>query len=151
APAVEGPVEWGGWVWCLFPFLPGDPLSVEDPMAEQRVRGRLLAEFHADLGRLGDFGQRGGWRRCEEILGEAGLDRVLAEHERERPEEVRILRWHLDRAHDRVAGLRPHVRPGMVVHGDFTAWNLRYRAGRLSGILDFELAHWDHRVGDFAL
>jgi Ser/Thr protein kinase RdoA (MazF antagonist) len=23
--------------------------------------------------------------------------------------------------------------------------------GRLSGILDFELAHWDHRVGDFAL
>ena len=41
--------------------------------------------------------------------------------------------------------------PGVTVHGDFTPWNLRFKNGRLSGILDFELAHWDHRVGDFAL
>ena len=39
----------------------------------------------------------------------------------------------------------------MVVHGDFTPWNLRFQNGTLSGILDFELAHWDHRIGDFAL
>ena len=25
APAVAGPVKQGGRVWCLFPFLPGDP------------------------------------------------------------------------------------------------------------------------------
>jgi Ser/Thr protein kinase RdoA (MazF antagonist) len=151
APAVEGPVELGGQVWCLFPFLPGDPPSVEDRIAEQRARGRLLAEFHVDLARLGELGQRGGWRRCEEILGDPALDRVLAEHERERPEEVRLLRWHLDRSRDRVAALQPHARSGMIIHGDFTPWNLRYRADRLSGILDFELAHWDHRIGDFAL
>jgi len=42
-------------------------------------------------------------------------------------------------------------RPGIVIHGDFTQWNLRFKDGRLSGILDFELSHWDHRVGDFAL
>jgi len=44
-----------------------------------------------------------------------------------------------------------HSRPGIVIHGDFTPWNLRYQEGKLTGILDFELAHWDHRVGDFAL
>lgn len=125
--------------------------SFEDPIAEQRARGRLLAEFHVDLARLGDFGQRKDWRRCEEILGDPTLDRLLAEHERERPEEIRLLRWHLDRARARIAELHPHARPGRVIHGDFTPWNLRYTAGRLSGILDFELAHWDHRVGAFAL
>lgn len=151
ASAVEPPMEIDGRVWCLFPFLQGDPPSVEDPMAEQRRRGRLLAEFHADLAQLPPCAQRGDWRRCEEILADPALDRILAERERERPEEVRILRWHLDRSRVRIAGLQPHIRPGMIVHGDFTPWNLRYHEGRLSGILDFELAHWDHRVGDFAL
>ena len=149
APAVESPVTWSGQTWCLFPFLAGDPRSVGS--AEQRERGRLLAEFHADLAPLGDLGQRDEWRRCEEILQDPSLDRVLAQQERECPEEVHILRWHLDRSRTRIAGLQPHLRSGIIVHGDFTPWNLRYIGERLAGILDFELAHWDHRVGDFAL
>lgn len=64
---------------------------------------------------------------------------------------MRILRWHLDRSRERVAGLRLQDRPGIIVHGDFAPWNLRFKNGALSGILDFELAHWDHRIGDFAL
>ncbi len=151
APAVEGPLELAGHFWSLSPFLAGDPPSVEDPVAEQRARGRLLAQFHASLAPLDEFGQRGKWRRCEEILGDQRLDRVLTDQERKRPEEVRILRWHLERARERVAGLALQDRPGLVIHGDFTPWNLRFQDGRLSGILDFELAHWDHRVGDFAL
>lgn len=151
APAMDGPVELDEGVWCLFPFLSGEPSTVEARATEQRTRGRLLAEFHVSLAQLGGFGQRDGWRRCEEILGDPALDCILAECERERPEEVRMLRWHLDRSRARVAALQPHSRPGMVIHGDFTPWNLLYRDGRLSGILDFELAHWDHRIGDFAL
>jgi Ser/Thr protein kinase RdoA (MazF antagonist) len=151
ATAVDGPVEMAAHWWSLFPFLPGEPPSVEDPVAEQRARGRLLAEFHASLTQLGRFGQRRNWRRCEEILSDPTLDGVLTQHEPERPEEVRILRWHLDRSRERVAGLRLRDRPGTIVHGDFTQWNLRFKNGTLSGILDFELAHWDHRIGDFAL
>ena len=151
APGVAGPLESEGCVWSLFPFLPGSPPSADDSIKEQRARGRLLAQFHDDLAQLTEFGQRGTWRRCEEILGDPAIDRVLTEHERTRPEEVRALRWHLDRARERVAGLSLHERPGIIIHGDFTTWNLRFQKGRLSGILDFELAHRDHRVGDFAL
>ena len=151
APAVAGPIELEGHFWSLAPFLPGDPPSEKYSIAEQRARGRLLAQFHADLAQLGGFGQRGTWRRCEAILGDPTLDRLLTDHERTRPEEILILRWHLHRARERIEGLTLHDRPGIVIHGDFAPWNLRFNSGRLSGILDFELAHWDHRIGDFAL
>ena len=62
-----------------------------------------------------------------------------------------MLRWHLERARERLAQVGGRTWPSQVVHGDFTAWNLRFRDGRLSGILDFEAAHWDHRVADFML
>ena len=151
APAVAGPIKVDGYVWSLASFLPGDPPSDRYSIAEQRARGRLLAEFHADLAQLGDFGQRGMWRRCEQILRDPTLDDLLTDHERQQPEEIQILRWHLHRARARVEGLALHDRPGIVVHGDFAPWNLRFIDGHLSGILDFELAHWDHRIGDFAL
>lgn len=152
APAVAGPLAAGDALWSLFPLLPGEPPpSAHGTDAEQRARGRLLARFHADLARLDGVGQRTGWRRCEAILADPTFDRLLAAHERERGEEIRLLHWHLDRARARIAALRPADRPDQVVHGDFTAWNLRYQSGRLSGILDFELAHRDHRIADFAL
>ena len=151
APALEGPVELDNPRWSLFPFLPGEPPSATDPLAEQRCRGQLLAEFHLSVAGMDGFRQRTNWRRCEEVLGDLALDRVRTEHEPERPEEVRIVRWHLDRARQRTAGLPLTERPGIVVHGDFAPWNLRFQDGRLSGILDFELAHWDHRIGLFSL
>lgn len=154
AATVAGPIEIEGQLWSLAPFLPGDGPTSADPIhggrEEQRTRGRLLAEFHAGLAQVTDLGQRPGWRRCEEILADPTLDNVLAKNEQGQPEEVRILRWHLERARERLAELQPQWS-GSVVHGDFTPWNLRFTDGRLSGILDFELAHWDHCVGDFAL
>ncbi len=151
APAIGVPIVGAGSLLSLFPYLPGEPFSATDPHTEQRTRGRLLAHLHADLARLTDIGQRGTWRRCEAILGDPALDRILALHERGRAEEVRLLRWHLAHARERIVGLRPHALPDTIVHGDFTSWNLRFRGGHLSGILDFELAHRDHRIADFAL
>ena len=151
APVVAGPLEIAGRFWSLSPFLPGEPLSLARPVDEQRALGRLLAEFHAGIASLHDFGQRDGWRRCEEIVADPGMDQILNAHARERPEEIGILRRHLDRARTRIAGLALSERPGILVHGDFTPWNLRFQNGRLSGILDFELAHRDHRIADFAL
>jgi Ser/Thr protein kinase RdoA (MazF antagonist) len=121
----------------LVPIVPYQVPPQDDPLAEQRARGRLLAAFHADLAQLEGCRQRGSRRRCEEILDD--------------PELERILLWHLERARERAAGVQLAQRPGMVIHGDFAQWNLRLQEGRLSGILDFELAHWDHRIADFAL
>ncbi len=155
AAAVAGPAEMDGHLWSLASFLPGDVPALADPVhggrEEQRKRGRLLAEFHAGLAQLPDLGQRPGWRRCEEILADPALDDTLNKNEQERPEEVRILRWHLEQAREQIAELHLQSRPGTIIHGDFTPWNLRFTDGRLSGILDFELSHWDHRIGDFAL
>jgi aminoglycoside phosphotransferase (APT) family kinase protein len=126
APAIGEPIVGDGATWSLFPYLPGAPCSDADPRAEQRARGRLLARLHADLARLTDVGQRGTWRRCETILADPALDRILAENERERADEARLLRWHLAHARERIAGLRPHELPDTIVHGDFTPWNLRF-------------------------
>lgn len=151
APAFAGPVELSGYFWSLATLLPGNPRSAKNDRNEQRQRGQLLAKLHADLIQLDGFGQRGRWRRCEEILADLTLDSVLDHHEQERPEEIRILRWHLEKARKRIAGLPLKNRTGIVIHGDFTPWNIHFLDDRLSGILDFEFAHWDHRVGDFAL
>jgi Ser/Thr protein kinase RdoA (MazF antagonist) len=151
APAVDGPVELGGVHWSMAPLLPGEPRADKNSAAEQRARGRLLAELHHDLAQIQGLGQRGAWRRCEQTLADPSLDTLLAAYERAEPEEARALRWHLERARARVAGVALHERPGTIVHGDFTTWNLHFHGGRLSGILDFELARDDHRVADFAL
>ena len=151
AVSLAGPIQLEGYCWSLFSFLAGEPPLSAEPRNEQRTRGRLLAEFHGGLSQLKGFGQRGQWRRCEQILSDSALDAVLGANERAYASEIPILRWHLDRARERISALKPDRKPGMVVHGDFTAWNLRFLDGHLSGILDFELAHWDHRIGDFAL
>ena len=119
APAVAEPASIDGHTWSLAPFLAGDlPVpadAIHESREEQRARGRLLAD--------------------------STLDEILTRNELERPEEVSILRWHLEQARRQVAELRLQGWPGTIVHGDFTPWNLRFTDGTLSGILDFELAH----------
>ena len=155
APPLAGPTEVEGHVWSLAAFLPGEPPALTGAIhggrEGQRTRGRLLAEFHAGMAQVPALGQRPGWRRCEEVLADPTLDEILTQNERERSEESAVLRWHLEQARKQIAAFSPEDRPGTVVHGDWTPWNLRFVNGRLSGILDFELAHNDHRVGDFAL
>ena len=146
---MDEPVAYNGRLWSLMTFLPG-AAGVYDA-SEARARGRLLAEFHADTAQIEGLGQRAGWRRCEAILGDLELDLILSLNERVRAEEVRVVRWHLDRARKRIEGLGLKGRPGIPVHGDFAPWNLLFEGERLSGMIDFELAHEDHRVGDFVL
>lgn len=149
--AIAEPVEYDGFSWCVFAYCGGEPPSTDDPLAEQRARGRLLAEFHQAMSTVAGLGQREGWRRCEEILHDPAIDRLLAGAESDRPEEIRALRWHLERARDRITSIGVESMPSLIIHGDFAPWNLRFRDAKLSGLLDFEFSHLDHRVADFAL
>ena len=144
---LEGPALLEGRWWTLAPFLPGDPPNGDEPAR----RGRLLAEFHASLDGLASVGQRSGFRRAELILADPKVELAVAATVRRFPKETAIVRWHWERARNRLEGIDLAARKGQLVHGDFTAWNLRFVDGGLSAILDFELAHEDHRVAEFCL
>jgi Ser/Thr protein kinase RdoA (MazF antagonist) len=151
APVIDGPIVVGDAHWTLAPFLAGEPPPDKYSPREQQVRGRLMAEFHADLAQLERFGQRGVWRRCEEILADGEIDRFLAQHAQRRLADARILQWHLQRARERLSSLALPARAPIVIHGDFTPWNLRFQGEHLSAILDFEMARVDYRIAEFAL
>ena len=151
APILERCTDAAGRDWSLSAFLRGQPVADKNSLREQRSRGRLLAEFHASLETIADLGQREGWRRGEDILRDVTLEPLLIAHERTDPQEAHVLLWHLERARALIAPLEPRARAGIAVHGDFAPWNLLFQNGKLSGILDFELARRDHRIADFAL
>ncbi len=152
APAVE-PFGMDGTTWGLFEWLPGAPIE-ERSSDDQRMRGRLLAALHDELDDLDSalgLGQRGGCQEAHEVVEDPELDTQLAAHERWFPEDALVMRWHLDRARtlfDR-ADLASARRT--VLHSDFAPWNLLYRDGDLSGVLDFETTHRNFVVADFAL
>ncbi len=151
-------VEAGASIWCAFRYMSGrapSPRSVAGAHAEQRRRGRLLAQLHAAMEDLVGMGQRAGWRRADEGLfdrtGKLSVDHILSKYERESPEDGRVLLAYADRVRERLTELLPYAPAPVVIHGDFTPWNIRYLRGTLSALLDFDAAHLDLRVADFAL
>ncbi|WP_221091323.1 phosphotransferase enzyme family protein [Deinococcus aquaedulcis] len=136
----------GAW-WSLHAWVPGEAPARE----AARQRGRWLAEVHAAFAALPPLPPRPGWRPAHAALLDAETDALLDRCEAARPAEVRLYRWHLHRARVALEGLNLQDRPSHLLHGDFTAWNLRAQGGRLTGLLDFELARPDDPVAEFAL
>jgi Ser/Thr protein kinase RdoA (MazF antagonist) len=56
-----------------------------------------------------------------------------------------------ERAGELLGQLVPVAPRPIIIHGDVAPWNLRYRGGELTALLDFDLAHLDLRVADFVL
>lgn len=151
-------VEESGAIWGLFSYVSGRALTPRSDIGareEQLRRGRLLARLHAEMAALDSMGQREGWRRADEGLwdrtGRPPANEVLRGWETIHPESGRLFRAYADKAEELLAELLPGAPRPTVIHGDFTPWNLRYIRGKLSGILDFDSAHLDLRVADFAL
>lgn len=145
-------------IWCVFRYIGGRGPSyrtAEGATAEQRRRGLLLARLHHDMPDHDTFGQREGWRRTDEGLfdraGKLPAEVVLRAYEQRQPDEGRFLRGYADRTRERLAELTPLAPDPILIHGDFAPWNMRYVAGELSGVFDFDNAHLDLRVADFAL
>ncbi len=154
---LAGPVAVGRHQWCLFTRLPGfhpRPRNPSSVIAEQRARGRLLAELHADLTDLSNLGQREGWVRREEVLNERpdgpSLEQLLREHEPMFPEEVRVLRGYAEQVRERLSQIGAEKLSVIVNHGDLVSSNVLFLRGKLSGLIDFDATHLDHRVADFA-
>ncbi|GIF16029.1 phosphotransferase enzyme family protein [Actinoplanes teichomyceticus] len=150
---TDEPLVTPGGVWLLYRRLPGRPLrsSGPDSPAQQRTRGRLLARLHAELAATGITAQRGGFRSPVEVLADPALERTLRAYERIHPADGARLRACREAAAARFAALPTGDAPRSVVHGDFAPWNLLFDGDRLTGVLDFEIAHHNFQVADFAL
>jgi Ser/Thr protein kinase RdoA (MazF antagonist) len=148
---IGDPIVLNGVTWVVMRWLRGNALPEPGEPAEQRSRGRLLARLHLHAAELTPLGQRSGWLRADELVTDPELDGVLRAYESYYPEDARLLRWHLDHARQAFADLEVGTARQLVLHGDFTPWNLHYDRGELSGILDFDFTHLDFLVADFAL
>jgi Ser/Thr protein kinase RdoA (MazF antagonist) len=155
---VVAPFRSPSGIWCLFPYLTGRsraPRSPSGRLAEQRGRGRLLARLHTDLEDLADLGQRDRWKTTPEGLfdrsGKASADTVLRNFAARDPERGRVLLDYAEHTAASLAELMPSAPAPIVIHGDFVPWNMRFAGGRLSGLFDFDVAHLDLRIADFAL
>lgn len=87
---------------------------------------------------------------ADEVVASATLDSALAYYATVFPEDARVMQWHVERS--RLAfGEGGVALPQAVIHGDFAPWNLHFTDGELTGIVDFDLAHLNYRIADFAL
>ncbi len=148
------PVPHGDRFVSLCTYVPGTSHRTENA-GQLRERGALLARLHADLRPLAPrLGQRPGWHPMHDVEtmqqalrwedGVAVLGRI-------RPDLVLALRAGIGVVKHRLDAVPAGALPVTVIHGDFTRWNLRFRGGRLTGVLDFDLTHLDTRTADLAM
>ena len=76
---------------------------------------------------------------------------AISKYEAIRPEIGYILRWYVEQGAERLATLNLSRADKLVLHSDFTSWNILFDNGKLTGILDFEATHLNLRVADFAM
>ena len=143
AAAVGGTVLHSGFVFALFPLLPGSPHQGETA-DQRRGRGRILAELHRELSGMTDMGQRSGWKRADEVAHSIEADRLCPSV------TARTIALHLQRVRDRLDTTGASSFPVSVIHGDFIAQNLLFQGDELSGVLDFDSVHLDLRAADVA-
>jgi Ser/Thr protein kinase RdoA (MazF antagonist) len=156
AAPIAPPISVGGAIYVLMPYLSGRVLgrnAVGD--AAYRELGRRLADYHAVVAGLPVPPQRPGWTsNVDGALPLAGGAERRAEllHALARV-DAGMARAFAAAAEALEARDLPSVfadAPRLVVHGDFSPWNVRLRDQTLTGLIDFELAHVDVRAADLA-
>jgi aminoglycoside phosphotransferase (APT) family kinase protein len=147
---VEHPLDCDGTTWCLFTRLPGASYTAVT-VEEQRCRGRLLAEFHETSKQLTHLGQRQGWVVPDERICDPALLAAIRRYEAVRPDDGYLLRWHLERAVERLGAIDLEGAEKFVLHSDFVGRNLLFLDNELSGIVDFEATHLSVRATEFLL
>ena len=147
---LADPVQADGSTWSLLAWLPGEHRTDAWSEREQELRAAELVALHATTGELASLGQRPGCVESHELLADPALDGHLAAYERWYPDEARLMRWHLDRARLLFDAVDTSEARRVVLHGDFTPWNLLYEGDRLTGVVDLEAAHVNFLVAEFA-
>jgi Ser/Thr protein kinase RdoA (MazF antagonist) len=143
AAAVEETVLHFGFIFALFPLLPGCPHQ-EETAEQRRRRGRILGELHRELSAATDVGQRAEWQRADEVVRNSETRHLRGN------DMHRTIALDLERVRDRLLAADASSFPVAVIHGDFIAQNLLFQGEALSGVLDFDSVHLDLRAADVA-
>lgn len=145
---VGEPVEYLGLWYCPTRYVPGQAIRQESD-GQQRRRGRDLARLHLTLRGLAErLGQRPGWSpQHTRAAAHSALDwdACVRELMQVSPGLGSWLCAAAEHARDALAALGASDLPVMVIHGDFAEWNVHYRHGQLTGVIDFGLTHVDSR------
>jgi Ser/Thr protein kinase RdoA (MazF antagonist) len=149
---VAGPIRYGERLWAATRFVPGKPHATET--AEQtEERGAVLARLHADLRELELGPRQGFFVACDlDAMGafqdwDPGVTALRAE----RPDLADWADAAMTATKKLVAERNLLELPRIIVHGDFAEWNMHVTHGRLTGIIDFDLAHPDSRSWEFVM
>jgi Ser/Thr protein kinase RdoA (MazF antagonist) len=162
AAPLGGPARFDGRLFALYPHLSGRPLTSQARITGlQRAAGMqrfyrglggALADYHVGAAKAPLPRQRAGW--CEMAHGARPLqddrERLLRRLETVAPEGARALRGAAEALEARNLPAVFAGAPRLIVHGDFSPWNILVRKGAVSGLLDFELAHVDVAAADVA-
>ncbi len=136
---------------ALYPRLPGDhPPRTTNSLA---LAGAALAELDAALAELPANLAPIDWRRPLADIHPAltDLDDLAADFHNELP-DPELARWFAERAPEIEEEARRYesTLPTQIIHGDFALSNLLVADGRVTGILDFEIAGLDLRAVELA-
>lgn len=144
-----------GAVWSVAPFLEGGPGDAES-VAMRTIYGRLLGRLHRDMGSFEGSGQRPGIGKTWELdvlverAGAGGFNGLLAVFAREYPELAGRIRRERYRNLRELSHLHYPDLPERAIHGDFHPWNLLFREGQITGVLDFDQCRVDALACDIA-
>jgi Ser/Thr protein kinase RdoA (MazF antagonist) len=150
-PAGLSYVEENGSCWALYRALDGRGATAQDWMWCRPKAAEMLAQIHVALDRFTPDGEPfrpwGAWTPDT-------VDRVL-ESWHPHPDLSPELLGHIrDRLATRYFTELYPALPKLVVHGDFVSANVLWRGdamnAQVSGVLDFEKAHHDTALFDFA-
>jgi Ser/Thr protein kinase RdoA (MazF antagonist) len=154
--AVVQPAQLGPHVWCAFEYIPGRPRHAQSDAAWREIRrqgGRRLAELHDTLETI-DLDQRPNWVYRADVLGPRAdgptLEELLSDRTRISAKDSDFLAPFIETFR---AWLERHgaaERPVMLNHGDLHGGNVLFEDGKLSGLIDFDFTHVDHRTAEFS-
>lgn len=156
-PASSGQtlIEHGGRLWSAHPFLEGSPPSATS-VASRRIMGRLLGRLHRDLEGFEEREQRPGLGKVWELdvivepAGGGSFNSLLAAFGKEHAELAGRVRRERYRNLRELSRLHYPDLPDRPIHGDFEPWNMLFKDGQLTGLLDFDQARRDALACDIA-
>ncbi len=147
-------VEHAGRFWAAAPFLEGIG-GLQESVEAFRKQGEVLAELHDNLSHLGG-GQRPGFGPLWDLdahvrpWGAGSFEDLVADFAGVRPDLAALIRSERERNRRELEAGEVDGLPLMPIHGDFQRFNLLWRDGRITGIIDFDYCHRDALIADIA-